>query len=219
MLNYDFKDVTALGTEGHSDAHFMRALRDGVRHNAVNSDGRENKSHACKDAEQQHLRAPLSDRFHNQLLHRADIVHRLVFVDHLDFLSNRGSHGRRIRGSARDQIDEAPAALHVRKIHFRLRLSIERRMANIFHNADDFNRPRPIIAHAKPLTDRFLPTHELANEAFIEDRHRNRIAAVVFVEIPTFYKRHTDGAEVVRTDLSMACRDRFAGCRRWETVD
>jgi hypothetical protein len=57
MPDDELANGSAIRSQGHADAHFLLALRDGVRHDAVDADSGQSQRDEAEDAKQQHVEA------------------------------------------------------------------------------------------------------------------------------------------------------------------
>ena len=64
----------ARGTERHADANLARALRDEIRHDAVDADSRDHQTQQPEESQQQHGELALRDSSADQLFHRSDVA-------------------------------------------------------------------------------------------------------------------------------------------------
>ena len=123
----------------HADADLARALRDRIRHHAVESDRRQDHREAGEDREQQHGELPLRERARDHVIHRARSAERDSFVD----VRRRRSAaaGSRLSGLAavvlHDEEHARPARLPERLINLRPRRRLQREMAHVANDADD----------------------------------------------------------------------------------
>ena len=57
LPNDQVANPAAVGSQGHADAHLLRALLDGVGHEPINADGGEHQRGSAEYGEQQHVEA------------------------------------------------------------------------------------------------------------------------------------------------------------------
>src|SRR6202008_1914594 len=98
----ELENLARLSAEGDANAHFVNALRDRVRHHAVNSDRRKQQRENCEKAKQPGAETRLRNGRGHAVFHGTDVDQRLVLVD----LVERGSKGScllaRVLRSAQD---------------------------------------------------------------------------------------------------------------------
>ncbi len=84
-----FSTSLALRAERHPNADFARALRDRVRHQAVNPEAGERQRDDGEDGQQQHGETPGGDRLRHRLFHRAHVEDRLIFIQSRHLAAHR----------------------------------------------------------------------------------------------------------------------------------
>src|SRR5229473_189197 len=160
------EDVARLRAERETDTDFPGALRDGVSHHAVNSDGGERQREGGENAEQQHAEARAGQGAREQLLHAGDFGYRLVGQERVNLIANHAGGWAidRLVFHVRDDADNrSPGWKGVRFAKFRRYESQWR-------------------THPNQLADWIFVREELVRERFIDDGDARRGLAVVLGE-------------------------------------
>ena len=153
LADCEQEDVAARGAKRHADADLVRALRNHVRHHAVDANDREQQRQA---AENQHDRAHVlqSDRpLEQRLAHRLQLEDWLRGIDGAHGSARLGGDARRFARGAHDERHAARRRLTERPIQRRRVAPIEPAVDVIAGDADD-GQPRLVRAGAHPLAER-----------------------------------------------------------------
>src|SRR5262249_56010087 len=79
-----------LRAERDTDTDFARPLRDGISHHAVEAERGEQNGDGRKSGKQHRVKAARRDRIVEERFERRDVAQRLVLVDLLDLVFDRG---------------------------------------------------------------------------------------------------------------------------------
>ena len=90
-------NTAGLGAERNANADFVRALRHHVRHDAVQTHGRQDQSQTRERPEDEHREPVARQRAGDNLLHRPRLRYGLPVVDRSDFLAHRPGKMHRVR--------------------------------------------------------------------------------------------------------------------------
>src|SRR5438552_3012738 len=75
------EDIRRLRTKSNSNADFLSALADRVRHHSIQSQGSKEKGQSGKDSKERPEKSSLPERPHHDLIHAVNPVNRDVFID------------------------------------------------------------------------------------------------------------------------------------------
>src|SRR5439155_22051065 len=143
--------------------------------------------------------AARSDRASQRLLQGLDVVDRLRRVDARDQLPRRWGDSQRISGHADCDRQRQPAwteILRKRPVDLRTGFGIELRVLQVGDNTYDCDWP----AHLHATADRVVRAEEAPSHRLVDEGGVRRIVAC---DPATFYKPHTDGAEVSRRNQAL----------------
>src|SRR6185295_4596450 len=129
--------ILLLGSQSHSYANLVCALRDRISHHTVDSNRRQQQRDAGKDPEQHHRESFLQHRVRNYLLHRHHSIDRLVLVHFVDRFANRSGEPGRITFGSREQIRIALRALRLWEVILLFDFSVETIALDVLDDADD----------------------------------------------------------------------------------
>jgi hypothetical protein len=94
VANHQARDVRRRRADRHAHGELARPLRDRIRHDAIETDGRQKRGGHRKREDQEHRESAQRDRVVHDPFERTDAVRGQGRVDR----ANGGAHGRRQRG-------------------------------------------------------------------------------------------------------------------------
>ena len=167
LLQDEQKYIRTLRAEGHADADFADATADGVSHEAVEADQREEQCDGSEDREQRGLEAARRARFRFKIAHGLDVARGEVGVEGVKKGANGGCE-RLCRKRGADG-DVSTSKFHVGMIDLWLGGFFQ---AGVAHVADDTDNGAPssvVILSADAATDGVSPGKVLSGETLIDD--------------------------------------------------
>src|ERR1700722_13269866 len=200
------QNIARLGAKGHANADFMRALRHGVTHHAVNSDGGEQSSNHGEKSEQEHTHTPLRNGSGKKLVHGANLRDRLILVKARNDLANGRDELRGIAVGANHDAHEMRRNLCKRDVELRDVGLVPLPLADIGYDTYD---GRPRIARlrldwgtgrckerANLFANGILVRPVAASKRFVDENDALRGGPVGGGEIAAFLQRNVHGADV-----------------------
>ena len=189
------QDVAGFRAQGHANADFVRALRDGIAHHAINSDRGEQRGDDGEKRQKRHIQAALRERRCEIIVHRLHVRDRLIGVNAFHCVPNGGSKLRGIAArNARPGCMMPRRILRIRQIKlrdFRFGPSPIARVADNSHNR-----------HGPLMRDR-VPGTELGGKD-----QANLLADGIFVGPVTVRERFIDRARRLANPARPRMRNR-----------
>jgi hypothetical protein len=90
MANHHIQDITSLGSKGHADPYFMSPLNGQMGNNTIETDRGEQERHSAEHQQQHYGESGLIERSGDALVHRLDVIDRLVGINDMDLVGDRG---------------------------------------------------------------------------------------------------------------------------------
>src|SRR5262245_51174685 len=190
----------------------MRSLRHRIGHHAVDADRRQRQRDRRKYAEQKHIETTLRDRIVHPLLHRVNVVHRLIFVYGQDLPAHGADQTRRIARCAYNQGHVPRCEVREWAIHLGPGVGVQGGVVDILHYAYDLTPHRHTIAtpiKSQPLADRVLLWKETADKGLVDDERPGSVAPITIGEGAARQQWDAHGLEIIRADLTCSGMERF----------
>ena len=167
FLSTSSSHIRPLRAEGHADADFAGAAADGVGHEAVEADQREEQCDGSEDSEQRGLEAARRAGFGFKLAHGLNVARGEVGIEGVKKGANGGCE-RLCRKRGADG-DVSTSEFHVGMIDLWLGGFFQ---AGVAHVADDTDNGAPssvVILSADAATDGVATGKVLSGETLIDD--------------------------------------------------
>ena len=151
----------------------------------------------------------MPNEFIDHIVHRADVVDRLILVERLHFASQGGGEGSRIAGGSNHQPHEIPLrVLGVRNVDLHAALSGERTGLRVADHTDDFAHeffiaamPSKCSPDAEAFADRGCGRTEMTlRGGFVDDYHLRSVSIVARFEGASGKQRNLQRAKIIARD-------------------
>ena len=128
-----------------------------------------------------------------------DFANRLLRVERMNYIPRGAGDVLGRAASANDKSHRRIGQFRMRPIGHRLRLTIERHVLAIGHDADNFAR-HVLVFHVNrhPFADWVFAGQILTRESFVDDYHVALIGSLLRSEETTLHKRNLHCSEIVR---------------------
>src|SRR5262245_12418026 len=199
MLDKEFEHVARIRPQRHANADLARALRDGVRHHAVNPHDGQRHRDGGQSGEQQGVEAWLGDGSPSQIFHRHDVAYRRIGVQLVDLAHDGLGHARRLNCSARHDVAENVTPTFTWPIDSRLDFAVKVGGFDVAYDADNLI-PGFISIESETVAQRAFIGPETPGHRFIDDDYPVRLYDLTFCKISALQNRDAHRLEEVGVD-------------------
>ena len=123
--------------EGQANADFLRLLRHGISHDAVNADAGQHQSYAGEDSKQYHPQALTPSGVVHPARHRADLEYRDTWVDVAHRVADRLEGARGVGCRPHRDRHERKRHLLKGKIELLARRAVQAEVLHVAHDANN----------------------------------------------------------------------------------